>query len=111
MRAARIPQSLFSCCYLAVRRCAVRRLPDFARSTLVTEQILSAIARKYMSPYHTGTEPTLLVRQHPAAHNVFTYHRTWETGVGFGHEGRRIQPFIIFFCRLFSSSYRGFPPI
>jgi len=27
---------------------------------------------------------------------LFTYHRTWETGVGNGHEGRRIQPFIIF---------------
>ena len=28
---------------------------------------------------------------------LLTYHRTWETGVGFGHEGRQIQPFIICF--------------
>jgi SH3 domain-containing YSC84-like protein 1 len=27
---------------------------------------------------------------------LLTYHRTWETGVGYGHEGHRIQPFIIF---------------
>jgi hypothetical protein len=24
---------------------------------------------------------------------LLTYHRTWETGVGHGHEGRRFQPF------------------
>src|SRR5262249_16092746 len=32
----------------------------------------------------------------PQVDTLFTYHRTWETGVGYGHEGHRIQPFIIF---------------
>jgi len=38
----------------------------------------------------------LLVPRSNQDHTPLTYHRTWETGVGGGNEGRRIQPFILF---------------
>jgi hypothetical protein len=41
---------------------------------------------------------TLLAGKPGWVDTLFTYHRTWETGVGFGYEGRRIQPFIVLFC-------------
>jgi hypothetical protein len=43
------------------------------------------------------TALTLLVNEFTRVDTLLTYHRTWETGVGFGHEGRRIQPFIVLF--------------
>jgi hypothetical protein len=51
---------------------------------------------KYMSLKPRPAAPQLLAGKKGRAHTLFTYHRTWETGVGHGHEGRRIQPFIIF---------------
>src|SRR5262249_38703288 len=48
---------------------------------------------------HPVYEPalTLLVSKRARMDTLLTYHRTWETGVGDGHEGRRIQPFIVLF--------------
>src|SRR5450432_1444096 len=51
---------------------------------------------KYMSLKTSLPAPRLLAGKKGRVHTLFTYHRTWETGVGHGHEGRRIQPFIIF---------------
>jgi hypothetical protein len=45
---------------------------------------------------HDSAAPRLLAGKLGQVDTLFTYHRTWETGVGNGHEGRRIQPFIIF---------------
>jgi hypothetical protein len=37
--------------------------------------------------------PQLLARAGEHMDTLLTYHRTWETGVGCGYEGHRIQPF------------------
>jgi hypothetical protein len=42
-------------------------------------------------PVHVALQ--LLACETVWGHTALTYHRTWETGVGSGNEGRRVQPF------------------
>lgn len=51
---------------------------------------------KYMSHLRALTAPRSLAAVPAQVDTLPTYHRTWETGVGYDHEGHRIQPFIIF---------------
>jgi hypothetical protein len=61
----------------------------------------SAKAASATGPCTSGTCPDcrvhvarqLLASEMMWGHTPLTYHRTWETGVGGGNEGRRIQPF------------------
>jgi hypothetical protein len=62
----------------------------------LADQLANSGSSKYMSLKPIPPAPRLLAGQPGRVHTLFTYHRTWETGVGHGHEGRRIQPFIIF---------------
>src|SRR5215472_19159510 len=46
--------------------------------------------------WHVPSAPQLLACSQSHMDTCRTYHRTWETGVGYGHEGHRIQPLKIF---------------
>ena len=46
--------------------------------------------------WHVPSAPQLLACYRGHMDTCPTYHRTWETGVGYGHEGHRIQPLKIF---------------
>src|SRR6185312_9655011 len=56
----------------------------------------SSVTLSTCPTWHGPSAPQLLAAKHVQVDTLFTYHRTWETGVGNGHEGRRIQPFIFF---------------
>jgi lipid-binding SYLF domain-containing protein len=71
----------------------VPRDMDFRESVPIHQDDSS----KYMSLTPcTHASPGYLATVRPKVDTWLTYHRTWETGVGHGHEGRHIQPFILF---------------